>query len=306
MAEFPRTLARVEGPYPAATVDGAVVGMGDHGAALRSLVADGFAQPDLITGMTLTLLAGQPRRPRADGTKKAGATAGGVWVREQYTIHRPLPRDDVWSSEGEGTGTYSKKGRSYSTTACRSSTSDGDRFATNLTTGLFSYRPDPDLQDSVQGLPLEETPSPEPDWHAAAANPHLEQLRRAEVGTVLGGETVVVSLAMMAARATDKPDNPIHSDVEQAKKAGLARPIAGGSHVLAFALEPIMAAFGNQALLHGTKFDVRWKAPTESDVSIVPSATVTAAEPDRVVLDLHVGLQAGPTAMVGTVTIPLP
>ena len=306
MTEFPRKLTTVEGPFPAAKVNGAADGMGDYGDATRSVVAQGHLQPDLVTGMTLALLARQPRKPRAGGEKKASGVAGKVWVREQFTIHRPIAHDDAWQVGGESTGTYVKKGRSYSTTASRSHTSDGQLFATNLTTGLFSYRPNPDLADSVQGLPLDETPSPEPDWDAAQRNPHLELLRKLQVGDVLGDDRVLVSLAMMAARDTDNPDNPIHSDPEQAKKAGLGRPIAGGSHVLAFALELVMAALGNQVLLHGAHFDIRWKAPTEDNVHIVPTATVAAVDADRVVMDLNVDLEDGRTAMVGTLTIPLP
>ncbi len=280
--------------------------MGAYGDATRAVVAEGFLQPDLITGMTLALLAKQPRKPRPDGEKRVSGVAGRVWVREQYTIHRPIAHDDAWTVEGESTGTYAKKGRSYSTTSSRSHTSDGQRFATNLTTGLFSYKPNPDLEDSVDGLPLEDTPSPKPDWQAAVSNPHLNELCRVKVGDRLGPDRVLVSLAMMAARDTDNPDNPIHSDPEQAKKAGLARPIAGGSHVLAFALEAVMERFGPQVLLHGAHFDIRWKAPTEDGVYIVPAATVTQVTDDRVVLDLNVELEAGATAMVGTLTIPLP
>ena len=306
MTEFPRKLTPVQGPFPAVKLQGAAEGMGAYGDATRALVAQGLVQPDLITGMTLALLAKQPRKPRPDGEKRASGVAGRVWVREQFTIHRPLPHDDVWSVGGESTGTYVKKGRSYSTTASQSVTSDGARFATNLTTGLFSYKPDPTLADSVQGLPLEDTPAPEPDWDAAANNPHLDELRSATVGESLGPDRVLVSLAMMAARDTDNPDNPIHSDPEQAKKAGLARPIAGGSHVLAFPLEAIMERFGPEALLHGAHFDARWKAPTEDDVYIIPRATVTEVGDERVVFDVNVDLEAGPTAMVATVTIPLP
>lgn len=305
MTEFPRKLTPVTGPFPAEKIRGAAVGMGDYGDATRALIDSGALQPDLITGMTLALLAKQPRKPRPDGEKRASGVAGRVWVREQFTIHCPIPHDDAWQVQGESTGTYIKKGRSYSTTASRSYTSDGKHFATNLTTGLFSYKPNPDLVDSVQGLPLEDTPSPQPDWDAASNNPHAGALRTAKVGDRYGEERVLVSLAMMAARDTDNPDNPIHSDPEQAKKAGLAKPIAGGSHVLAFPLEAVMSALGPQVLLHGARFDIRWKAPTENDVYIVPVTTVTAAEPDRVVLDLQVDLDQGPTAMVGTVTIPI-
>lgn len=305
MTSFPRVLVPVDGPFAQAKVDGAAAGMGEYGDATRSLVERGMVQPDLITGMTLALLAKQPRKPRADGEKKASGVAGRVWVREQFTIHRPIDHADAWQVQGESTGTYVKKGRSYSTTASRSQTQDGSRFATNLTTGLFSYVPNPDLADSVQGLPLHDTPSPEPDFEAAAANPHRSELAKAVVGTTYGGDKVLMSLAMMAARDTDNPDNPIHSDIEQAKKAGLAKPIAGGSHVLAFAMEAVMQAFGEQSLLHGAQFDVRWKAPTENDVMIVPSAAVQEVAADRVVFGLKVDLAAGATAMVGTVTVPL-
>lgn len=305
VTEFPRPLVPVHGPFAAAKVHGAADGMGEYGDATRSVVAAGLLQPDLITGMTLALLADQPRKPRTDGQQKASGVAGGVWVREQFTIHQPITYDDAWTVHGEGTGTYVRKGRSYSTTSSVSSTAAGDRFATNLTTGLFSYRPDPDLVDSVQGLPLDETPAPQPDHAAAAANPHLDAARAMKVGDVLGGEQVLVSLAMMAARDTDNPSNPIHSDLEEAKKAGLARPIAGGSHVLAFAMEAIMARLGPQVLLHGAHFDVRWKAPTENDVMIVPIAKVTEMDDQRLVFDAQVDLAGGPTAMVGRITIPL-
>jgi len=305
VTEFPRPLTEVAGPFSAAKIHGAAEGMGAYGDATRALVAKGILPPDLITGMTLALLAKQPRKPRPDGVKKASGVAGRVWVREQFTIHRPIPHNDAWTVRGESTGTYVKRGRSYSTTASRSHTSTGQHFATNLTTGLFTYRPDPDLEDSVHGLPLEDTPSPLPDWSAATSNPHGDALRAVAAGAVLGGQPVLVSRAMMTARDTDNPDNPIHSDPEQAKKAGLAKPIAGGSHVLAFPLEAVMAAFGGQVLLHGAHFDIRWKAPTENDVTIVPTATVTTAAADRVVLDLKVDLDAGPTAMVGTLTIPI-
>ena len=306
MTEWPKPMTPVHGPIDAAKIEGAAVGMGDYGDATRALVAEGVLQPDLITGMTLMLLSRQPRKPRADGAKSASGTAGKVWVRERYTIHRPVGAADAFVVTGESTGTYVKKGRSYSTTSSQSVTSDGQPFATNLTTGLFSYRADPSLADSVQGLPIDQTPSPEPDHRAAADNPHLDQIRSVEVGDVLGGEPVLVSLEMMAARDTDNPDNPIHSSAEEARKAGLARPIAGGSHVLAFPLEAVMRSLGPHALLHGAYFDVRWKAPTEDGARIVPTATVSEVSGDAVELDLQVDLVDGPTAMAGRLTIPLP
>lgn len=305
MTSFPRELTPVSGPYLPAKVAGAAVGMGTYGEATRALVAQGLLQPDLITGMTLALLAKQPRKPKPTGEKRASGVAGRVWVRERFTIHHPIANDDPWVVSGSSTGTYVRKGRSYSTTVSQSHTSSGELFATNLTTGLFSYRADPTLEDSVQGQPIEDTPAPLADHRAAANNPHLEAIASATVGQVLGDLEVPMTLAMMTARDTDNPDNPIHSDPNEAKKAGLARPIAGGSHVMSFAVEAVLAAWGPQALLHGANFDIRWKAPTEDDTRIVPTATVTAVEADRVELDLQVDLVDGPTTMVGKLVVPL-
>lgn len=305
---YPYALTPVNGPFPADKIAGAAEGMGTYGDATRELVGRGFVQPDLICGMTLALISDQPSfrgpTPRTDG--KVSGTDGGVWVRERFTIHQPTPIDDAWTVEGEATGTYVRKGRRYNTTISRSTGADGTRFATNLSTGLNAYRPDPDLPDGEEGTPVAETPTPEPDRAAAAANPHLDALQSLAVGDRFGDIDVSMTLAMMAARDTKNPNNPIHSDPEAARKAGLRRPIAGGSHVLAFALEAVMAGVGVEVLLHGATTDVRWKAPTEDGAVIVPSAVVASTDETAVVFDLQVDLRDGPTAMVGTLTVPFP
>ena len=305
---YPYALTPVHGPFTADKIAGAADGMGSYGDATRELVARGFLQPDLICGMTLALISDQPSftgpKPRKDG--KVSGTDGGVWVRERFTIHRPLAIDDPWEVEGEATGTYVRKGRRYNTTISRSTSSGGHRFATNLSTGLNSYRPEPDLPDSEDGTPVADTPTPEPDRSAAAHNPHLDAVRGLSVGDRFGDVEVPVTLAMMAARDTKNPNNPIHSDPDAARKAGLRRPIAGGSHVLAFPLEAVMAGVGIEVLLHGSTTDVRWKAPTEDGAVIVPSAVVASTADDGVTFDLQVDLLDGPTAMVGTLCIPLP
>lgn len=312
---WPEPLQPAVGPFAEARIEGAAAGMGDHGPITRSLVADGFVPPDLLCGMTLFLLARQPRpaAPTGAGGDQPGGhdgkpspIAGGVWVRERFTIHRPLPLTDAFTVTGESTGRYVRKGRRYGTTTSVSHDSSGALVATNLTTGLLSYRAVDGLADSSEGLALEDTPAPVADRSAAAANPHLEQLRQATVGEVLGPDPLVVSLAMMAARDTASPDNPIHSDLEAAREAGLERPIAGGSHVLAFALEPILARFGPGALFHGAHIDARWKAPTKADATILPAVEVTAVDADRVELAIDIALAEGATAAVGSVTIPLP
>lgn len=277
--------------------------MGAHGHMTRRLVEEGLLQPDLIAGMTLALIARQPRSPHTD-SKQASGVAGGVWVREQFTIHRPVAHGDAFSVTGVWLGTHVRKGRTYSTTSALSVDSTGRPFATNLTTGLVTYRSDPTLADSPPVIPPDRA-IPRPDLSASAANPHLDELQALSVGQMFSCDDVLVSLEMMRARDTATPENPIHSDVDEARKAGLGRPIAGGSHVLAFAIESVMRGIGPYCLLHGACFDVRWRVPTQDDTRILPSATVTRVDDQAVALELRVELIGGPTAMIGSVVIPV-
>jgi len=323
---WPQTLEAVNGPFRPARITGSADGMGRFGPTTRSLAEHGLVTPDLMCGLTLFLLAGQPKPAGSSDTtaddNKASPIAGGVWVREQFTIHRPLGIDEVFTVAGESTGRFVRKGRRYGTTSSQTVNAEGRPVATNLTTGLLSYRAEPGAADSSEGLALDETPTPQPDSGAAPTNPHLGELAAATVGQCFGGDEVTISLPMMAARDTANPDNPIHSDLEAARAAGLERPIAGGSHVLAFALEPLLAAWGPESLSHGAHFDIRWKAPTHCDTVIATRATVTEADNSQVVLNLEVTLRpdasteqdqppsrtgAGEptTALVGTLTVPI-
>jgi acyl dehydratase len=232
--------------------------------------------------------------------------SGGVWVQERYTIHRPLPASDAFTVTGELTGRYSRRGRRYSTTRSRSHDSAGRPVAGNLTTGLVAYRTEEGLPDQLEGLAPEDMPAPEPDWRAAASNPHLDRLAGVHEGQRFGGEPVFVSWATMAARDTAAPENPIHSDLDAARAAGLERPIAGGSHVLAFAFDPLLVAWGPESLSHGTRVEARWKAPTFADTTIVPTATVSLVASDRIEVDLRVMLDGEVTAMDGSLVVPLP
>ncbi len=307
-SNWPKALTEARGPIRRDKLDGAALGMGEWGAETRALADDGLVPPDILTGLTLFLLSSQPRDPdrSQDIPGGGGGVAGGVWVRERFTIHRPLERDDPFTVRGESVGRHVHKGRRYGTTSSETFNAAGDRVATNLTTGLLQYKVQEGLADSVEGRGPDEVPGPEPDWSRAAANPCLTALTRLREGQVLTGPAVTVGLDLMEARDTKKPDNPIHSDPELAKKAGLARPIAGGSHVLAFALEVIMAEVGRQALMHGANYDVRWKAPVYADAVIHPHARVVETGGDRVVFDLDAVLEAGTTAMTGRVIVPLP
>lgn len=306
-ATWPRPLREVRGPIRADKLDGAAAGMGAWGPETQALAADGLVPPDMLTGMTLFLLSLQPRDPehRQDIPGGGGGVAGGVWVRERYTIHRPLHRDDAFNVRGASQGRHVHKSRRYGTTSSATFNAAGEPVATNLTTGLLSYRAQDGLADGVEGRAPDDVPAPEPDWSVAKANSCRERLAALRSGEELGGYPVTLSLALMEARDTKNPDNPIHSDPELARRAGLARPIAGGSHVLAFTLEPILARVGRAALSHGANFDLRWKAPVYADQVIHPWARVTDVRPDRVVFELEAVLDDGTTAMSGRVIVPL-
>ena len=301
---WPRLLRPVTGPFLPARVSGVSEGMGAHAPVTRSLIDQGTASPDLVAGMSLVLLTGQPRTRSMDRTGRASATDGGVWVREQVTLHSPLSTTEQFVVTGSSMGQHVRRGRRYGTTAAQTRSVSGDLVATNLTTGLLEYKANVELEDSVEGVPLEEVRSPSPDHARVGSNPCRDALASATVGTVLGANPVMISLEMMRARDTDQPENPIHSDPGRAREAGLSQPIAGGSHVMAFALEPIMAAWGSEVLLHGTTIDVRWKAPTFCDSEIIATATLIDTTTDLVKLDIEVKLADGPTAMIGTVAIP--
>ena len=301
---WPRPLVAVRGPIKPHKLDGVRNGIGTSAPSIGGLMDRGVLPPDLMCGLTLTLLSGQPRTPKLDSEGRASATDGGVWVREQFTCHRPIPADEAFEITGYATGRYVRRGRSYGTNISETRSAHGELLATNMTTGLLAYKVDEGLEDEVIGIPYDDTPSPVPDRSRAEFNPHRSAIAVARVGDVLGGRDVLMSLAMMAARDTENPDNPIHSDIEKAKAAGLQRPIAGGSHVLAFALEPIMAAWGDEVLFHGARLDVRWKAPTHCDVHITPTATVVHTDDDVVRLAVEVVLESGATAMVADIEIP--
>ncbi|MEM7078240.1 MAG: MaoC family dehydratase [Pseudomonadota bacterium] len=307
MAEsWPRALTRVSGPMRADKLAGAAQGMGAYGPQTVLFAQDDLVPPDMMTGLTLFILAQQPRdtdRQKIPGG--GGGVAGGVWVRERFTISRPLARDEVFTVDGTSLGRHVHKGRRYGTTAAVTRNAAGELSASNLTTGLLAYEVEDGLADGVEGQPVDEIEAPAPDWSVAAHNPCRAALLQLTPGERLGGETVRVSLAMMAARDTKRPDNPIHSDPELARKAGLSRPIAGGSHVLSFALEPIFVVCGRDALFHGANFDVRWKAPVYADTDVLPRVTVAAKDDRLVTFDLQVDLADGAAAMVARVTVPL-
>jgi len=296
--------------------------MGAHGPGVHLLAASNLVTPDTLAGQTLFLLSNQPRKPTepTDGVTPLGTgVSGSVWVRERFTIHQPLAADDPFLATGVAVGRETRRERRYGITSSRTYSSTGHVVATNQTVGLLSYQRIPGAEDSVDGSGIANTGGVGVDREAAAHNPHLAALSQLRPGDQFGGQALTLSWAMMKARDTDEPTNPIHSDLQMAKAAGLDRPIAGGSHVLAFALDPLIAALGATVLCHGSMFDVRWRAPVRADATITPLATVRAPgehrpghsqQSDTVLIDLEVKVEdaqtTGPVvAMTGTLSIPI-
>jgi acyl dehydratase len=298
---YPRELALVEGPIPPDRVERVLAGMGKEGVASQQLVQLGFAPPELPTGLTLALLSGQLPE-RAPG--QPGAVAGGVWVREQWTVHAPVPLGTSLSISGSSLRRFVKRGREYSVTSSETRDASGRLLVANLTTGLLRYRADPDRSDEEEGVQDSELPTPSPDAAGAGSNPSLEALRALRVGDTLQGQAIDMSLARLQARDGPEPANPIHSDPEAARRAGLDVPIAGGAHVVAFLQEALLQAWGVEALYHGALLDARWISPVRAGSQIVPRAQVVTAEPGRVELDFEVRC-ADTAACVGHIAIPL-
>lgn len=302
---WPKPLKEAVCPIRQDKLEGAADGMGQWGAETRSLHAEGIIPPDLMTQLTIFLLSSQPRDPEQKIPGGGGGIAGGVWVSERCTLHRPLRADEMFTVTGGSLGRHVHKGRRYKTHRSETINAAGELAGSNLTTALLAYTVEEGLADMLEGEDPDQLQPAGPDWSVAGNNPHLDALKALSMGDEFGGDAVLVGLDLMEARGTKNPDNPIHSDPELARKAGLSRPIAGGNHVLAFSLEVLMAQVGRYALLHGASFDIRWKAPVYADMTIFPHVRVVQADEHQVVFDIDATLESDATAMVGQVTVPL-
>ena len=292
---IPDSLEPVRGPFEFERVDDGVASLGPFGITTRSLVGAGVAPPDLLMGMTLALLAGQPRAHRAPYDDRASPIEGGVWVREQVTIHRPVRLDERWTVNGGTAQRFVRKGRRYGVTVAETVAADGEVLVSNRTTGLLSYQADEFAVDAAQAGPLGEVPVRVADRSAAIV------VERVAEGLSFTSEAPVeVTLALMQRRDGRRPLNPIHSDPERARKAGLAAPIAGGSHIAAFVFEVLMRAWGAEILLHGANIDIRWTSPTFAGEFIEPRLTVTTLTSDLITLECVVD----PAKLRGIITIP--
>ncbi len=300
---LPRSLVSLEGSLPDELLEGCIVGLGPDAGPVREMVDAGLVPPDALTGLTLYLLAHQPRRPRTGGQPR-GAIEGGVWVREQVTYHSPLASSDPVRITGRSAARFARRGRRYGVTLSETHHAEGRRVASNCTTGLLSYRKDPDLADERVGIPEEELSVPGPDWQFAADNPCLPRLREVREGEVLSREPIRVTLEMMRLRDAGRDHNPIHTDVAVAQREGLAAPIAGGSHVLSFLQAMLIEEWGMQSLVHGAHFDVRWVGQTYAESHITPRVRVTCATADEITCELEIEGEERPV-LRGQLRLPL-
>ncbi len=302
---LPQTLAPFHGTLAAELSHGAAEGLGPYGERVSELVQAGLVPACVLTGMTLHLLASQPRRPREDGREAKKAIAGGVWVREQVTIHRPVALGQELVIRGESARRFSRRGRRYGVTSSETRDTDGRRLVSSCTTGLLRYRKEPGLPDGAEGRSEDAVAVPGPDLPAAAGNPAGDALTALGEGQRFEGERCLVSLEMMRARDAGRDDNPIHTEPSVAAAEGLAAPIAGGSHVLSFLHETLMRAWGTEALLHGAHFDVRWTGQTYAGTLVTPRARVERLTPQLAELSLEIEGEER-AAMVDTLLIPRP
>ena len=302
---LPQPLQDVDGPIDGEQLDAHLASLGEYGAANRVLAAAGYVPPDVLCGQTLFLLARQPRSASDDAAGRASPIAGGVWVREQVTFHRPVRRDEAFSVGGHSVRRFVRKGRLYGVTTAATTAADGALLVSNCTTGLIEYRVDTGRPDGEEGLDEAAIPVPTPDHARAGGNPSLAALQAVVPGVVVDGPAVELALALMVTRDGKRPANPIHSDPEQARRAGLRAPIAGGSHVAAFVLERLMAEWGPESLLHGAHLDLRWFAPTYGGEVIVPGATVTSCDGGVVRVELRVDGADGVAKLAGVLQIPI-
>ena len=304
-ALLPRPLQSVKGPLVPDLAPRVVAGLGPRAGPSARLVARGIAPPAALTAMTLHLLSEQPRRPAEDGGERPPSVSGGVWVREQLTCHRPARIGELVEIPGELARRFTKKGRRFNVSTSRTLRADGTLLVSNATTGLERYRPDPDLGDGEEGRPDAEVAVPSPDPTSAAENPCLNALRALRTGETIEDPALPVPLELMLAWEGERSRNPIHSDPEAARRAGLDRPIAAGSQVLAFVQEPLMRELGDEALLYGAHFDARWVAPVRAGSTVTPRARVAAVSERELRFALEVACD-GAVALVGRAVVPLP
>lgn len=114
-----------------------------------------------------------------------------------------------------------------------------------------------------------------------------------------------MSLARMS-RPLMAGSNPIHYDVEFAKKAGLPAPIATGVMSSAFLSEMLTKAFGVE-WIRGGSMDVKFIRPIYAGDTVTARGRITGKTETstgvRVALDIWCDTQRGEPVTVGTASV---
>ncbi len=226
---------------------------------------------------------------------------GGIYAREQVTYRRPVRLQETLLVQGEIAATYRRRGRRYRIMTSTSRDALGEVVIESRSTGIASYQASGEAADD----PVPEVAAPGPWNRSAAANPSRAALVRLGHGQVFEGASHTVSLAMMRAASGRANRNPIHTDPEVARAHGLDAPIAGGPHVLAFVQELLMSELGEECLLWGAAFDVRWIRPVRADTTVRAHAKVVETRSTAVRFEIGVMNANGEPALAGEAVIPL-
>lgn len=270
-----------------------LAGLASDCPATAALVAEGYLPPEALVAGSVHLLSSHYD------------IAGGIYAREQLTLRRPVRLGEALTVDGSLAARFVKRGRLYRQVLATTRDDSGGVVAESRTTSLARYRSQPgDDTESSLDAGRAEAPGVGP---APANNRHLSALSTLSTlspGLAWSAEPRTYTLEMMQAETGPDDRNPIHTDPEAARAAGLAKPIAGGPHVLASALELLHRELGPHSLSHGAHLDVRWTSPVEDGDVVMARAEVAELHGARLVVAAKAAVGER-LAMVATIEIPL-
>ncbi|MEM9405121.1 MAG: MaoC family dehydratase [Acidobacteriota bacterium] len=266
-----------------------LAGLGSDCPATKTLVDDGYLPPEALVAGSVHLLSSHYE------------IAGGIYAREQLTLLRPVRLDEQLVVSGSLASRFVKRKRLYRQVLSTTRDRDGHTVASSRTTSLGRFRPQGRRgamnldRGSAEPPPI----SPRPENHD-----HLPTLGSLSEGRSMTASPRLYTLSMMQAETGPDDRNPIHTDPAVARAAGLAKPIAGGPHVLSSLLELLHLELGGHALSHGAHLDVRWISPVEDGDAVTARVVVTGRSVTT--LSLEGSASVGERlAMLARIEIPL-
>ena len=280
-----------EVPFPAdrKLVDCWLGALGTAASASVRLAKRGTVPPLAVTGNTIFL------------AYRHYDLTGGIYAREQDTYYRPIRIGEALRVAGSIVTSYLKRGRQYRIMTSRTVDETDQTVVESTSTSVEQFLRQGADEQSSEVIPSIAAPTAVLD---AGPSPCRDRLSCLVPGKVITGPETVVTLEMMQAQAGGDSRNPIHTDPEVARRAGLERPIAGGPHVLAYLQEAMMDQLGDEVLCHGAHFDVRWISPVATDTTVSPRATVEEVDARRVLFRLELDCD-GALAMIGKAVVPI-